>query len=136
MQMQIGEFRFEIGAAEYQALTRIRARRWAQRERHGRPPALEDMGREAERITLTGTVWVSTSDDLAALDALGTEAGLDAGDDGKLLPVFMGGGGGRSGPFLGRWAVDRLEVEERALRFDGIPAEIGFTVSLIEAADD
>ena len=135
MQMQIGTFRFEIGEAEYQKLSRTRARRWETRARHGIPPQVEDLGREAERIELTGTVWVSTSDDLATLDALVSEAGLGRGGEGKLLPVFLGGGSGSSGEHLGNWALLRMETTDRELRHDGIPTAIEFAVSLLEVAD-
>ena len=135
MQMQIGAFRFEAGGPEYQELYRVRARRWETRARHGKPPEVEDMGRDAERIELTGTVWVSTSDELAALDELVSEAGLVRDGEGKPLPVFLGGGSGSSGDYLGEWAVTRLEVTEGSLRHDGVPTEIEFNVTLLEAAD-
>ena len=135
MQAQIGAFRFEVGTAEYQELSRARARRWETRARHGRPPEVEDLGRDAERIELKGTVWVSTSDDLAALDALVSEAGLARDGKGELQPVFLGGGSGSSGEYLGDWAVLSLQTTDRALRHDGIPTTIEFTVSLLEAAD-
>ena len=135
MQMQIGAFRFEVGGAEYQELQRVRARRWETRARHGKPPEVEDLGRDAERIQISGSVWVSSSDDLAALDALVSEAGLDAGGEGKRLPVFLGGGSGSSGDYLGEWVVLRLETTERDLRFDGIPTEVEFTVDILEAAN-
>lgn len=135
MQMQIGAFRFEVGGPEYQELSRIRARRWETRARHGKPPEVEDLGRDAERIDLSGSVWVSTSDDLAALDALASEAGLERGGEGKPQPVFLGGGSGSSGEYLGDWAVLRFEVTERALRHDGIPTVIEFEVALLEVAD-
>ena len=136
MQMQVGVFRFEVGGAEYQELSRVRARRWETRVRHGKPPEVEDLGRDAERIELTGTVWVSTSDDLAALDELIMEAGFERGGEGKAVPVFLGGGSGSSGEYLGEWVVTRLETGERELRHDGIPTEIEFTVALLEVAEE
>ena len=135
MQMQIGAFRFEVGGVEYQELQRVRSRRWETRARHGKPPEVEDLGRDAERIELTGTVWVSTSDDLAALDELVVEAGLAKDGEGKPRSVFLGGGSGSSGGYLGEWVVLRIETGERMLRHDGIPTEIEFTVSLLEVAD-
>ncbi len=136
MQMQVGEFRFDVDEAEYQELLRTRTRRWEQRDRHGRPQELEDLGRDAERISLTGTVWVQDSADLAALDALAEEAGLMPGSTGRALPVFLGGGRGSSGEYLGRWTVPRLEITERALRGpDGIPTRIDFEVELLEMVD-
>ena len=136
MQMQIGAFRFEVGGAEYQGLSRVRSRRWETRDRHGKPPEVEDLGRDAERIELTGTVWVSSSEHLAALDELVRESALQAGGgQGQPVPVFLGGGSGSSGESLGMWVVTRLEVVEESLRHDGIPTEIEFTVSLLEVAD-
>lgn len=135
MQMQIGQMRFEVGGAEYRELQRVRARRWETRARHGKPPEVEDLGRDAERIQLAGTVWVSVSEDLAALDALVSEAGLVAEGEGRRLPVFLGGGSGSSGEYLGEWVVLRLETTERDLRHDGIPTAIEFTADLLEAAD-
>lgn len=136
MQMQVGGFRFEAaaGGAEYSELTRRARRRWAARERHGRPAQLEDLGRDAEVITLRGDVWVSAAADLAALDALRTEAGLSRSDDApaRPLPVFRGGGAGDSGEYLGEWAVTALTERERNLRFDGTPARISFDLSLTE----
>ena len=135
MQMQVGEFRFDVGGAEYQELSRVRARRWDERARHGKPPEVEDLGREAERIELTGTVWIESSEHLAAFDALVNEAGLAPERASTPLPVFLGGGSGSSGEYLGQWAVTRLEVTEQTLRLDGIPTEMAFTVSLLEVSD-
>lgn len=134
MQMQIGRFRFEVEGAEYQELLRRRVRRWAARERHGRPPELEDLGRDADRIELSGTVWVESSADLAALDELVEIAGLERGREAELVPVFIGGGVGSSGESLGMWAVEDLETTESALRQDGIPTLIEFRVRLLEGA--
>lgn len=135
MQMQIGAFRFEVGVAEYQELSRARSRRWEKRARHGIPPEVENLGRDADRIELTGTVWVSVSEDLAVLDELVSEAGLTKTDNGKALPVFLGGGSGSSGEYLGEWVVLSLNTKERELRLEGIPTEISFTVALLEVAD-
>lgn len=135
MQMQIGTFVFQA-PAEYAELTRRSGRRWMRRERRGRPPALDDVGRQAEEITLRGTVWVRTARDLAALDALRGVAGAGAdGGEAAAQPVYIGGGDGGSGTFLGHWAVTRMQVTERDLRFDSVPARIDFTVSLLEDVD-
>ena len=115
-------------------MLRRRVRRWRARERHGRTPELEDLGREADRIELRGTVWVKEASDLAALDALRDVAGLMAGGDAELVPVFIGGGVGSSGDALGMWAVEELETTESALRQDGIPTLIEFRVKLLESA--
>lgn len=136
MQMQVGAFRFEAtpGGAEYTELARRRRRRWAARERHGQPAQLEDLGRDAETIDLHGTVWVRSPDDLAALDALRSEAGLpgEEGVEPRPLAVFRGGDDANSGEFLGQWVVTRLNERERDLRLDGTPTRISFELSLME----
>ena len=140
MQAQIGQFRFEAapGAAEYQSLARQRQRRWAARERHGQPPLLEDLGREADTLDLAGTLWVSTGDDLRAFDALKREAGLQqrrpGDDDVDLIPlaVFLGGSDSESGEHIGQWVVTRLHEREHDLRFDGVPARVDFEITLRE----
>ena len=136
MQMQIGVFRFEVapGGAEYQEMQRRYRRRWSTRERYGRPPDLEDLGRDATRIDLRGTVWVEDAADIEALANLRLFAGLDVGGAGIAQPVFLGGGAGSSGSFLGLWAVTRLDETERSLRANGIPIRIDFRVSLLEKA--
>ena len=132
--LRLGTFRFEVapGGAEYQELQRRSRRRWSTRERYGLPPELEDLGRDAGRIDLRGSVWVEEASDIEALDDLRLLAGLDPGTVAIALPVFLGGGGGSSGEFLGLWAVTRLDETERSLRENGVPIRIDFRISLLE----
>ena len=136
MQMQVGSFRFEAGpgGAEYTDLSRRRRRRWAARERHGLPAQLEDLGRDAETLDLSGTIWVRSPEDLVALETLRLEAGLPGEDDTQPQPlaVFRGGDDGASGEYLGQWVVSRLNERERDLRLDGTPTRITFEISLME----
>ena len=132
--MQIGSFAFQAQGPEYATLERRSARRWVRRERHGRPPALDDLGRQADEITLRGMVVVRTARDLTALDALREAAGLADGADAVSLPVYIGGGAGASGTYLGQFVVQRLRTTERDLRFSSIPTRIDFQVSLLEDA--
>lgn len=133
--MQIGSFAFQAQGPEYATLERRSARRWVRRERHGRPPALDDLGRQADEITLRGTVVVRTARDLAALDALREAASLAGDADAVSLPVYIGGGAGASGTYLGQFVVQRLRTTERDLRFSSIPTRIDFQVSLLEDVD-
>lgn len=151
MQLQIGTFSFaaDPGGAEYASLRRVAGRRWTERQRHGRPPALEDLGRAAATLTLSGAVWIRSGADLAALDGLRAAAGLaaPAGPDtgggaaaepaARPLPVFSGldSGGSSTRAFRGWWIVTRLTERRRQLRVDGIPARIDFVVTLTEHAD-
>lgn len=149
MQLQIGTFSFaaDPGGAEYASLRHVAGRRWTARQRHGRPPALEDLGREAATLTLSGTVWIRSGADLAALDGLRAAAGLAApagadtggaaGPSSQPLPLFSGldAGGTSTRTFHGWWVVNRLSERHRQLRVDGIPARIDFEVRLTEHAD-
>ena len=130
--MQIGSFRFQVPGVEYTELARRSQRRWAARERHSLPPILEDLGRDADSITLTGTVWVRSGADVDAFAVLQREAGLVADEDAAPLPVFLGGGNADSGEFIGMWVVEQLHTRDRKLRVDGVPALISFSVRLKE----
>ena len=130
--MQIGTFRFEVPGAEYHELSRQYQRRWAARERHGAPPVLEDLGRGADALTLTGTLWVRRAADLDAFAALREDAGLDPDGVAEPLAVFLGGGGQASGDYLGLWVVEQLHVRERQLRLDAVPSRVDFSVRLRE----
>ena len=134
MQLQIGSFRFEA-AAETSAQEINRARRWVRRQRFGRPPALEDRGRAAMELTLTGTIPIRSVADLAALDALRAEGGLvDTADPPQPLTLFRARAAGGV-EAIGTWVVERLVERRIGLRTPaGIPTAIEFTVSLVEAA--
>ena len=77
-------------------------------------------------------MWVDDAADIEALADLRTLAGLEPDTEAEVLPVFLGGGAGSSGQYLGRWAVTRLEETERSLRENGVPIRIDFRVSLLE----
>ena len=135
MQLQLGSFRFEAAANTETALQEItRSRRWVQRQRFGRPPALEDHGRAATAISVRGRIPVRRRVDLDALDTLRTEAGLvDTGADPQPLTLFQATPAGMEA--LGAWTVERLVERRTGLRTTaGIPTVIEFELSLVEAA--
>ena len=129
--MQIGTFRFETAGAEYSSLARTWRRRWAARQRHGLPEQLEDLGRGARTMAVTGTVWVRRGADVDPFGELRREAGLDAGEA-SPLHVYVGGGGDSSGEYAGRWVVGELRTRDLDLRVDGIPARVEFTLRMTE----
>ncbi len=141
MQIQIGDVRFDARNLAAHETERIRARRWTPRARRGQPPALEDLGREAETLRLMGQIPIRTARDRRRLDGLRQAAGLTraaaAGEreqPAKALPLFAPGPSGAV--HLGWWAVTELTATERQLRTDeGIPTVIEFTLTLLEHAD-
>lgn len=143
MQIQLGSFSFAAaaGGAEYSEARRRSTRRWVERRRHGRPPALEDLGRGAGALELSGTIWVKTAADLGALDALRVAGGLGAAagePPGSLpLPLFSGSDSATSSVRVwhGWWVIQRMTERRRMLRVDGTPTRIDFSLSLIEHAD-
>ena len=132
MQMQIGRARFEAQGVEYQDLRRRRTRRWTARDRRGRHPAIEDLGPDADTLSLDGVVWIERLTQLSALDDLVEEGGLNGATEARGLPLFAGGGNGSSGEFLGYWVVRALEVREGKLRFDSIPTRLEFHIELLQ----
>lgn len=136
MQMQLGSFRFEAAAGTEAASQEIaRSRQWVRRGRLGRPPYLQDQGRDAAGITLTGSIPVTSRGRLDALEPLRVEAGLvdtDSPPEPLILLQADGAGTMRS---LGLWVVERLVETGKGPRTGaGIPAVIEFTISLLDAS--
>ena len=137
MQIQIGTFQFEAaggGRGIYRpdppAPEAVGATGAARQT-----PELDDLGRDAEQITLRGTIWIRSSADLAGLSGLIREGGLTTeaeADPPQPLPVFLGGNNGASGDHIGNWVVSRITERETTLRIDGVPTRIDFSVMLTE----
>ena len=71
-------------------------------------PEFDDLGRDAEQITLRGTIWIRSSADLAGLSGLMRDGGVTTeaeADPPQPLPVFLGGNNGASGDHIGNWVV-------------------------------
>ena len=118
--LTLGDIRFEIGGAEYQALERRTAFAWAAQDRIGRPADLQFMGRGEDTITLTGTLLPQFRGTLQSIEDLRT-----AGDEGR--PRILTSGTGR---VLGKWVITDVTHTEDALFEDGAALKLTFTVAL------
>ena len=134
--MQIGTFVFGIPNPEYSEVVRTIERRWAARERHGRLPALEDLGPEATLIRLSGSHLVESHEDLSALATLRDIEGIRSLHTAHAIPVFAAGGAGTSGLYLGHWVIRRLEIVDTALRLGDIPTLVEFHIEILEASEN
>ena len=133
--MQLGDFVFRADRAEYDELQRQLSRRWAPVARHGRPPLLEDLGREAAEVELSGSVAPRARRDLRPLESLIEEAGLAPGTGdapARPLTLYVGGQPGASGEATGDWAVLAVRTVESEMRFGGVPARIDFRITIRE----
>ena len=125
-QLSIGNFSFSIDTAQYQRLEQMHRYRWAKRDRLGAIPQREYQGKDAQTLTITGSLIGQPIQNLQALQAM-------AGDrNAKPQNVFMGGDDTGS-TFLGTFVIDSISTTSRT--FTGhTPMRIDFTITLSEAA--
>ncbi|GLQ20517.1 phage tail protein [Algimonas porphyrae] len=119
--LALGDFRFAIGTAAYQTLTRTRRYNWTEQGRVGRRPALQFLGRGSETIQLEGVIYPHFRgglDQVARMDAIAGQ-----GD-----PMLLVDGRGFN---HGSWAVREISEVKSHIDESGIAFKQSFTVHLI-----
>jgi len=118
--MQLGFFRFSVGTAAYQELSRVTEYRWAAQPRIGKADALQFTGLGPERIDLSGAIYPHYRGGLAQLDKMRTQALLG-------LPLILVSGVGR---ILGLWVIEAVTEGQRAFAKSGAPLRQEFEIRL------
>ncbi len=118
--MAIGEYRFSVDAAAYDALRRHSQYRWAPVERIAHRPSLQYVGQGSEGIDLRGTIYPQYKGGLRQLDHMRLEAGK-----GKPLALVTG-----RGENLGPWCIVEVEEEQAVFAAKGTPRAIEFRMRL------
>lgn len=125
----LGGFRFGIETAAFQKLQRSSAARWQALNRIGRRPAMQNTGRDADKISLSGVIYPHYKGGLGQMSAL--RAMLNAGTPVPLVYAFD-----RVGQYCGLWCVTSIS-EDRTVFFDnGTPRKIEFSIDLQEYGED
>lgn len=126
MQMMLGTFLFDLQTASYQSLSRQSPRRFAEQERVGAAPVLQDLGSGVETLSLPGIIVPELfgSDSLLSLDALRTME--DTGDAHLLIQMDAAAW---NGTLLGLWVIDDIN-ETQSEFFGALPQKIEFELSL------
>lgn len=118
--MRLGTYRFALGTAAYQQLTRTTDYRWARQERIGRHDALQFTGYGPESVELRGVIYPHFRGGLAQLNRMRNTASW-----GIPLPLISG-----TGRILGFWCIERVtEVQETFAR-RGAPLKQEFDMRL------
>lgn len=118
--MALGTYRFGIGRADYQQLTRFAEYRWEQLPRVGRRPASQYLGPGLETLTLDGTIYPHFKGGLRQVASMRLIAGTG-------VPLFMTDGLGFA---WHRWCIVSVSETGSFLMADGAPRRIEFTVEL------
>lgn len=124
--MALGEFRFSIGTAAYQSLTRSASFRWSAQERIGRAPALQFMGPGEETIQLEGAIFPQYRGGAGQVEAMRIMAG-------KGEPLTLVDGRGR---YWGSYVIRQVGEAGSAFLDDGAARKIEFSLELARYGDD
>ena len=126
---RLGSFQFGMDTAAFDQLQRSSAYRWEAKNRIGRQPAMQNTGRDADTITLSGAIYPHWRGGLGQIGAL--RAMAESGEPQPLVYAFE-----TSGQYCGQWCITGIE-ETRTVLFDnGAPRKIEFSLVLREYGED
>lgn len=118
-------FRFALGKAAFDSLSRATQFGISTQDRLTRRPAAQAVGKGSDKITLKGAIY------LAAHGAGHIDRLRELGD--ALLPLTVTTGYGQH---LGRWYLASLNEDQEFLFVDGAPRKQTFTLELTRYGDD
>lgn len=124
--MGLGDYRFSLDTAAYQALQRTTSWRWPVQERIGTRPALQFTGPGTDEIELQGLIYPHFRGGLGQLDAMRAE-----GDTGEPRILVDG-----RGAVLGKFVIQRVVERQRQFDAAGVPRRIEFSLTLSRYGDD
>lgn len=126
---RLGDFQFGIDTAAFTDLQRSSAYRWEAKNRIGRQPAMQNVGRGADTISLSGTIYPHWRGGLGQMAALRDMAAT--GEPQPLVYAFE-----TSGQYCGLWCIESIEETRTILFENGAPRKIDFRVTLKEYGED
>jgi len=120
MMLTLGLFVFQLQTVPYQSLQRNVDYRWPSNSRVGQRPALQFLGVNEEKITLSGVLMPEITGGRMSLLVLNLMA-----DEGKAWPLLEG-----SGTIYGMFVVESLSETRTEFFADGSARSIEFTLTL------
>lgn len=120
MMMILGAYRFCIGNAAYQSLSRASEYKWEEQKRLLGEPAMQFMGAGAETITLEGVVYPQFKGGLRQVSLMRAEAGFG-------IPLMLISGNGMA---FGRWCITNVNETQNFFLKDGTARKIAFSLTL------
>lgn len=126
---RLGSFEFGIDTAAFNDLQRSSAYRWEAKNRIGRQPAMQNTGRSADTISLSGTIYPHWRGGLGQMSALRDMAAT--GEPQPLVYAFE-----TSGQYCGLWCIESIEETRTHFLDGGAPRKIDFRLTLKEYGED
>jgi phage protein U len=126
MLLSLGDFRFSVDTAAYDALDLNAEYPWAKVERLGNAPQLQAMGKERRTMTLRGVAITTYKGGSGQPEALRAIAG-------KMEPLELVSGDGKA---LGKWCVMKISESESNFFSDGVPKKQAYTLELERFSHD
>ena len=124
--MALGDFRFEVGTAAYQQLTRSQSYRWEKQDRIGRLPAMQFTGADLQAVDIKGVIYPAFRGGLGQVQAMRDMAGK-----GEPLDLVDG-----TGKVWGLYVILDVAEDQSVFLDDGRPRKIDFTLKLSEYGED
>lgn len=126
MMLALGDYRFSVGTAAWEQLSRTDNWRWASLERLERKPAMQYVGEGSVTVELSGRIYPHYKGGLGQLTAMRAEAA-------KGKPLLLNDG---LGNVWGKFCILKVS-EDQSLPFSkGVPRRIEFRISLESYGDD
>ncbi|WP_449649220.1 phage tail protein [Rahnella aceris] len=120
MMLTLGLFVFQLQTVPYQSLQRNVDYRWPSNSRVGQRPALQFLGVNEEKITLSGVMMPEITGGRISLLALHLMA-----DEGKAWPLLEG-----TGTIYGMFVVNSISETHTEFFSDGSARSIEFSLTL------
>lgn len=127
--VQWDDFQFDISTIAYQELQRVASVRWAKQQIVGGDERLQAVGRNNDKIRLTGTFFPQIAAQVGG--TVGTQSIDDLREKMKeLQPQLLTSASGHS---LGYWCMEEISVDQSGFaRGTGhVPRRQKFTIALI-----
>lgn len=126
---KLGDFEFELKAAEFMTYTRATGWRWVSVPVLGKAPRLHFAGRGEDKIKLEGSVYPGPGGEYSQIELMRQQ-----GDLGEPLPFTYANE--RAGEYMGKWIIHSLSEERSRLNKDGSPKKMTFTIEIQHYPED
>lgn len=123
--MMLGQFKFSLSTAAYQAFSRSSNFRWQACERFGQMPAFQYTGLGSDEITLSGDIYPSFAGDGKQIDWMRYYAG-----QGKPLMMVDG-----RGYVWGKWVILSIDEDREIFFSDGVARKQSFNMKISRYVD-
>ncbi|WP_281948077.1 phage tail protein [Vibrio parahaemolyticus] len=123
--LALGQYRFSVDTAAYQAFTRELSFLWPTQQRFGSMAAPQFVGRGEFKRSLNGVIYPEYKGGLRQVDAMAAQAGL-----GQPLQLVSG-----IGEVLGFWCITSIRENATVFHRNGQARKLDFSLELLYYGD-